>query len=99
MHGSHRKQGSDGGALEVKHGGEAMFLVPVRFAGNSVTNGYSGGALHVDGEVCASVRDRRAMRRFAPGGLVTHGIVSTGKRRNYVAMERNFRRFSSCSCV
>eukprot|EP00752_Nemacystus_decipiens_P005980 g5401.t1 len=44
-------QGSNGGALEVKLGGEAVFLVPVRFAENSVANGYSGGAVHVDGEV------------------------------------------------
>lgn len=45
------QQGSDGGALQVKHGGEAVFLVPVHFAANSVADGYSGGALHVDGEV------------------------------------------------
>lgn len=45
------KQGSNGGALEVKHGGEAVFLVPVHFAANAVADGYSGGALHVEGEV------------------------------------------------
>lgn len=45
-------QGSDGGALAVKRGGEAVFMVPVHFSANSVENGYSGGALHVDGEVC-----------------------------------------------
>jgi len=28
-----------------------VFLVPVHLEGNSVANGYSGGALHVDGEV------------------------------------------------
>lgn len=39
--------------MEVKHGGEAVFMVPVHFAANSVADGYSGGALHVDGEVCA----------------------------------------------
>ena len=42
--------------MEVKHGGEAVFLVPVRFKGNSVASGYSGGALHVDGEVCERIK-------------------------------------------
>lgn len=46
-------QGSDGGALEVKQGGEAVYLVPVNFAANSVARGYSGGALHVDGKASA----------------------------------------------
>ncbi|CAM9312124.1 unnamed protein product, partial [Ectocarpus fasciculatus] len=44
-------QDSNGGALEVEEGGAAVFLVPVHFEGNSVQNGYSGGALHTDGEV------------------------------------------------
>lgn len=44
-------QDSDGGALEVKQGGLATFMVPVEFAANSVGKGYSGGAVHVDGTV------------------------------------------------
>ncbi|CAM9534724.1 unnamed protein product [Ectocarpus sp. 6 AP-2014] len=44
-------QHSNGGALEVEEGGTAVFLVPVHFEGNSVQNGYSGGAFHTDGEV------------------------------------------------
>lgn len=35
----------------MEEGGAAVFLVPVHFEGNSVQNGYSGGAFHTDGEV------------------------------------------------
>eukprot|EP00904_Undaria_pinnatifida_P004735 jgi/Undpi1/14262/HiC_scaffold_9.g03911.m1 len=45
------QQDSNGGVLEVEEGGSAVFLVPVLFDSNSVAKGYSGGALHVDGEV------------------------------------------------
>ncbi|CAM9291475.1 unnamed protein product [Ectocarpus sp. 12 AP-2014] len=44
-------QDSNGGALKVEEGGAAVFLVPIHFEGNSVQNGYSGGAFHTDGEV------------------------------------------------
>eukprot|EP00903_Cladosiphon_okamuranus_P020674 g18984.t1 len=68
-------QGSNGGALEVKHGGEAVFLVPVHFAGNSVADGYSGGALHVDGEAtfthAAHFSGNRAALTFSEGGDVS----------------------------
>lgn len=35
----------------MEEGGTAVFMVPVDFEGNTVQNGYSGGALHTDGEV------------------------------------------------
>ncbi|CAM9625684.1 unnamed protein product [Ectocarpus sp. 12 AP-2014] len=44
-------QDSNGGALQVEEGGAAVFLVPVHLEGNSVQNGYSGGAFHTDGEI------------------------------------------------
>lgn len=44
-------KGSNGGALEVEQGGAAYFTVPVHFKGNSVAPGFSGGALHADGDV------------------------------------------------
>lgn len=33
-----------------------MFSVPVHFKGNSVAYGFSGGALHADGEVRSTAR-------------------------------------------
>ena len=48
-------QDSDGGVLKILHGGSAVFQVPVEFDSNSVAKGYSGGALHVEGKVSASI--------------------------------------------
>lgn len=44
-------QDSDGGVFHVESGSTARFEVPVSFESNSVTAGYSGGAVYAGGLV------------------------------------------------
>lgn len=44
-------QESDGGVFFVESGSSAQFMVPMAFDHNSVSAGYSGGAVYAGGKV------------------------------------------------
>ncbi|CAM9137711.1 unnamed protein product, partial [Hapterophycus canaliculatus] len=95
------QQVSNGGALEVERGGTAVFLVPVRFKGNSVAHGFSGGALHADGEVTFKHaahfegnrvdpgEESRGQGRQSCGGGVSVGASGRVKFSEFTSLEEN----------
>lgn len=54
-----------GGVLHVDEGAYATFMVPVAFEGNSVTAGFSGGAVYAGGNVRDAV-ECRVFQRESP---------------------------------